>query len=158
MHFARDLPIPTPVRRSRRTSRLHRAEAGRSLASLAPRAQPHAGGSRSGWPPKGEEPEVSCLHRRARRAVAKGGAMLGGLSVDELIELRLDLHYAAQKTLGAVDAVLCQRQREKNSSHYTADQLKEGKLAVEHAHTMLRGSAKKMLPELNALAEEGFPT
>jgi hypothetical protein len=83
--------------------------------------------------------------------------MLGGLSVDELIELRLDLHYAAQKTLGAVDAVLCQKHREKNSSHYTADMMKEGRLAVEHAHTMLRGSAKKMLPELLALSEEIIP-
>lgn len=84
--------------------------------------------------------------------------MLGGLSVDELIELRLDLHYAAQKTLGAVDAVLCQKHRERSSSNYTADQMKEGRLAVEHAHTMLRGSAKKILPELNALAEEVVPT
>lgn len=83
--------------------------------------------------------------------------MLASLSVEELVELRLDLHYATQKALAALDTVLCQRHREKNSANYTAEQMKEGRLQLAHAHTMLRGSAIKMLPELNALAEEVVP-
>jgi hypothetical protein len=83
--------------------------------------------------------------------------MFAGLSVEDMIELRLDLIYLAQKIERGFVAILSQRSRERNSQIYTADQLKEGKEAVEYAQTMIRGSAQKLLPELSFLAEENVP-
>ena len=83
--------------------------------------------------------------------------MFAGLSVKDMIELRLDLLYAAQKVERGFVAQLSQEHREKNSHAYSADDLNAGRLEVEHTHTMIRGSAKKLLPEINALAEELIP-
>lgn len=80
--------------------------------------------------------------------------MLNGLSVEDLIELRLDLLYAAQKVQTAFVALLSRNQQEKNSRYYTADQMKAMTVEIDHARTMLRGSAKKILPEIEALAKE----
>lgn len=82
--------------------------------------------------------------------------MFAGLSVDEMVELRLDLLYMAQKVERGLVARLSQKSREKNSVVYTADQLNGGKLELEHAHTMIRGSAKQIQPTLAALAEEPY--
>lgn len=83
--------------------------------------------------------------------------MLTGLSVEDLIELRLELIYAAQKVQTAMVAVMSRRQQEKNARNYTADQMKATTLEIQHAEFMLRGSAKKILPELEALAKEELP-
>lgn len=84
---------------------------------------------------------------------------LGGLAVEELIELRLDLIYAAQKAERAFTALISQKHREKNSRDYTADQLKAGNEDIAFADFALRASAKKILPALEALlAAETVPT
>lgn len=80
--------------------------------------------------------------------------MLGGLEVEDLIKLRLDLIYAAQKAERAMSALLSQQHREKNSRNYTADQLNAGRREIEHAEFMLRCSAKDILPAFEALVQE----
>jgi hypothetical protein len=83
--------------------------------------------------------------------------MLTGLSVEDLIELRLNLLYTAQKVQTVMVAVISRRQQEKNARNYTADQMKAMKLEIEHGEFMLRGSVKKILPELEVLATEEVP-
>jgi hypothetical protein len=83
--------------------------------------------------------------------------MLAGLTPEDLIELRLELIYAAQKVQTAFVALLSRKQQEKNSRNYSADQMKSTKLEIEHSEKMLRWSAKKILPDLEALAKEESP-
>jgi hypothetical protein len=81
--------------------------------------------------------------------------VFGGLETKDLIALRLEAIYFAQKVERAMIAQLSDVHRQKNSRDYTAEQLNAGKKEVEHADFMLRTSAKNILPTLEALAAEG---
>lgn len=76
----------------------------------------------------------------------------GGLSAEELLKLKIDLQYAAQKAERAYVALNSQRCREKNLRVYTADQVKGGKVEIRHAEIMLRGAARDLLPVFEVLA------
>jgi hypothetical protein len=79
--------------------------------------------------------------------------LFAGLDSKDLIELRLELIYAAQKAERALVALITSTQQEKNWRNYTADQVKSGKIAVEHADRELRTAAKTLLPTFEALAQ-----
>ena len=80
--------------------------------------------------------------------------MFGGLDVKDLIGLRLEAIYFAQKVERAMVAQLSDTHRRKNSRDYTAEQLNAGAKEVQHADAMLRTSAQNLLPTLEALASQ----
>lgn len=81
--------------------------------------------------------------------------MFAGLDVKDLIELKLDLHYAEQKAERAFTTLISHQHREKNLRNYTADQMIEGRKELELAEFALRTAAQKIIPILEALVEEG---
>lgn len=78
-------------------------------------------------------------------------------TIDELVELRLDCFYAAQKVERLVMARLSNKHREKHSEFYSAEDLNTEKKELEHAQTMLHGAAQKLSPSILALAQEAVP-
>lgn len=75
-------------------------------------------------------------------------------TIPELVELRCDLTYAAQKVANIVIATLSEIHRTKNSSAYSAEDLITAKKELELARFQLRAVADKMLPALQGLLQE----
>lgn len=84
--------------------------------------------------------------------------MFGGLDDKDLIALRLELLYAAQKVQTAFVALVSRKYQEGHSRNYNPDQMKASKLEIEHAEFMLRTAARNLLPTFEALAQEGVKT
>lgn len=78
-------------------------------------------------------------------------------TVEELVELRLDCFYTAQKVERLVMARLSAKHREKHTEYYSAEDLSAARKELVAARTMLRGSVDKMLPALQGLAQEAVP-
>lgn len=83
--------------------------------------------------------------------------MITEFSIEELVELRLDLTYTAQKVERLVMARLSNKHREKHTWHYSAEDLNSAKKELESAQIMLHGAAEKLSPTILALAQEGVP-
>lgn len=83
--------------------------------------------------------------------------MLGALSEEELIRLRIGLFTVIQKTERLAIAQMTLNQKKRNAM-YSVDQIKAGELEVKHARTMARGAAEEILPALEALTKEPVTT
>lgn len=81
--------------------------------------------------------------------------MSAELSIEDLAELRSDLTYAARKVANLVIATLCEKHRSKHADHYTPEDLITATKELELARFQLRGAADKMLPTIQAIAQEG---
>lgn len=75
-------------------------------------------------------------------------------TIDELVELRCDLTYAAQKVSNLVIAQLSNRHRAKHTEHYSAEDMASAKRDLELARFQLRAITDKMLPALQGLLQE----
>lgn len=80
--------------------------------------------------------------------------MFGGLKTEDLIALRLELLYAAQKVERAMISTLTVRQHDRNPRIYTSDQRIAGQREADHADTMLRMAAQNLIPTFELLAGE----
>jgi hypothetical protein len=73
---------------------------------------------------------------------------------EDLVGLRLDLQYTAQKVERRVIASLSAKHREKHTEHYTQEEIATAKKEVAVADQTLRACAEHLLPVLNALVQE----
>lgn len=76
------------------------------------------------------------------------------MTQDDLVGLRLDLQYTAQKVERRVIASLSAKHRAKHIDHYTAEEVEVAQKEVKTAEQDLRACAEHLLPVLNALVEE----
>lgn len=79
------------------------------------------------------------------------------MTQDDLVGLRVDLHYCSQKIERRVIASLAAKHRENHPEKYPPEEIAAAQKEVAHSTTMLRGAAEKLLPALQALIEEEVP-